>query len=193
MQLRRLISVAMVAAAVVLATACGDDSGGGAEPATQESPDAADTVTSSSSTTTAAIPEGGVSVDGVQLSAVVFGADGAVTVTNTGSDEVTLDGFWVCNFPAYVPLTGTLAPDESADVAAADLGGLAVEGGEAALYSSDAFDSPDAMIDYVQWGAGGGRGDVAAAAGLWPDGVTVTPTAELIELFGVPGDPEAWS
>jgi hypothetical protein len=193
MQFRRLLGVAVVVAVVVLATACGDDSGGGAEPAAEDPVDSADTVDSTSSTTTAAIPEGGVSIEGVQLTAVVFGAEGAVTVTNTAADEAILDGLWLCNSSDCVALAGAVAGDESVDVAAAELGGLAAEGGEAALYSSDAFDSPDAMVDYVRWGAGGGRGDVAAAAGLWPDGVTVTPTAELIELFGVPGDPEAWS
>lgn len=183
---------ALAAVMVILAAACGggDDSEEAAEPAATES---ADTSESTSSTTTAPIPEGGASVEGIQLSAIVFGADGHVTVTNTSDAEVSLDGLWLCNRPAYVALAGSLAPDASIDIAAADMGGLSADGGEAGLYTDDAFGSSDAMIDYVSWGGGGGRASVAVDAGLWPEGVTVSPTAELIELFGVPGDPEAWS
>ena len=179
-------------AVVVLAAACGggDDSEGAAEPAVTELPD---TVESTSSTTTAPIPDGGASVGGVQLSAIVFGADGHVTVTNTSEAEVSLDGLWLCNRPAYVALSGSLAPDASIEIPASDMGGLSADGGEAGLYTESSFGSPDAMIDYVAWGGGGGRAGVAVDAGLWPEGVTVSPTAELIELFGVPGDPEAWS
>jgi hypothetical protein len=197
MRLRRIIRCAtLVVAALLLTAACGGDDD--TEPAAEPAPDSADgdsvqSAETTTSSTIAPIPEGGVSVEGLQLSAVVFGDSGHVTLTNTSDSEVTLDGLWLCNRPAYVELSGSLAPGESTDVPASDLADLAVEGGEAALYSSDSFDSADDMIDYVQWGTGGGRGEVAVAAGLWPEGVTVTPTAELIELSGVPGDPEAWS
>lgn len=192
MRFRSMTFMAVLAAVVLLAAACGggDDSDGSAEPAASNSDGSAE---STSSTTTAAIPEGGASVEGIQLSAVVFGDAGHVTVTNTSAVEVNLDGLWLCNRPAYTPLTGSLAPDASIEIPATEMGGLSADGGEAGLYSSRSFDSSEAMIDYVAWGSGGGRAGVAVDAGLWPEGVTVSPTAELIELFGAPGDPEAWS
>ena len=192
---RRTHMVALAMVVVLVAAACGggDDSDGATEPAASESADSAESTTSTSSTTTAPVPEGGASLDGIQLSAVVFGGDGHVTLTNTSDADVTLDGLWLCNRPAYFALSGTLAPGESVDVSAGGLGGLSADGGEAGLYTDSGFGSSDSIIDYVSWGSGGGRGGVAADAGLWPEGVNVSPTGDLIELSGAPGDPEAWS
>jgi len=193
--MRSRLSVRMLSALLalaVVAAACGDDSSESSdEPA--EEPAATEEPTTSAPTTTAAIPEGGESIEGLQLSAVVFGDGGHATITNTSDADITLDGLWLCNRPAYVALSGALAPGDSVDIASSDLGGLRAEGGEVGLYSSSSFDSSDDMVDYVQWGNGGGRASVAVGAGLWPEGITVTPTADLIELLGVPGDPESWS
>ena len=186
----RMLSVFL--AVVVLAAACGDDSSeSSAEPA--EEPAAAEETTTSAPTTTAAIPEGGESIDGLQVTAVVFGDAGHATITNTSDADISLEGLWLCNRPSYAALSGSLSPGESVDVPAAGLSGLRAEAGEVGLYSSSSFESSDDMIDYVQWGTGGGRASVAVEAGLWPEGATVSPAGDLIELFGVPGDPESWS
>ena len=47
------------------------------------------------------------------------------------------------------------------------------------LYSENQFANPDAIIDFVQWGAGGSaRENVAVAAGIWTAGEFV-PTVRL--------------
>jgi hypothetical protein len=76
----------------------------------------------------------------------------------------------LCNRPSYAPLSGSLAPGESVEVSAADLGGLSAGSGEVGLYSSRAFGDSSAMTDYVAWGSGGGRESVAVDAGLWGAG-----------------------
>ena len=88
-----------------------------------------------------------------------------------------------------------LGPGESVEVPAAAIGGLNIEGGEAALYSAPDFTNPEAIIAFVQWGTGGARADVAAEAGIWPADASVEPDPQFnsIELFGDPADPEAWS
>ena len=75
------------------------------------------------------------------------------------------------------------------------LGGLAVDGGEAALHSGSDVTNPDTIFGFVQWGSGGVRADVAAEAGIWPAGASVEPDPAFnsIELFGDPADPENWS
>lgn len=188
--------LALLAALILLASACGDDGDGGSEPADDN--DAAATDDSGSSTTapttTSTLPAGGEAATGVAITEVVFGDGGHVTLTNDGATDATLDGLWVCNRPAYTELSGTLASGATLEVPAAELGGLVADGGEAALYTSNSFDSSDAIIDYVQWGGGGGRESVAVAAGLWPEGGSVTPDPDFggIEKFDLAGGPEGW-
>ena len=71
----------------------------------------------------------------------------------------------------------------------------AFDGGEAALHSGSDVTNPDTIFGFVQWGSGGVRADVAAKAGIWPDGASVEPDPAFnsIELFGDPADPESWS
>ncbi|RMH69027.1 MAG: hypothetical protein D6683_16410 [Actinomyces sp.] len=121
---------------------------------------------------------------------MVFGDH--VTITNIGPEAVDLSGIWLCNRPSYTELSGQVAPGASVDVPADALGGLAESGGEAALYVGNSFSDPNSIIDYVSWNGGGGRTSVAVEAGIWPEGASVTPAGDSIELFGVPGDPESW-
>lgn len=110
------------------------------------------------------------------ITEIVF--DDHFTITNLGSVPVSVEGLWLCNRPNYVPLaTAVIAPGESIEIS--DLV-TASSGGEVALYKSNSFGDPEALIDYVGWGSGGGRASVAAGAGLWPDGETVTSTGSSI-------------
>lgn len=188
------ILLALLALAL-LAAACGDDGDDGSEGAPDDTAaDDATSTTSADPSTTAAVPETGEAISGVAIEEVVFGTDGHVTLVNDGAEEAVLDGLWMCNQPAYTELSGTLAPGDTVEVAAAELGGLPIEGGAAALYTSNDFTSSDDILDFVQWGAGGGREDVAVAADLWVAGESVEPdpafgAIERIELSGGPG---AW-
>jgi hypothetical protein len=183
---------------VLMAAACSSsgDANDEATPA-QETEQTSTTAPS----TTAAAPEGSGSVDGLTIVAVDFADGGSVVLENRGSEALDVSGAFICQFPTYVDL-GTLVdgasiePGASVTIAGSDIGGLAVDGGEVALYSNDAdFGAADGIVAFVQWGVGGARGDVAAQAGLWPAAdvtVIVDPAINGIELFGDPADPENW-
>ncbi len=186
--------LALVAVLVVVAAACGGGSDNSSESAGSTSSTVTVTTELATTTppTTAPVPEGGTGIRGLHIEKVVFGADGYVQITNTGDTEISLDGLWLCQFPKYVPLSGTIAAGSTLPISAADLGGLSPDGGEAALYKDRQFDSPTSIFDYVGWGTGGRCGEIAAQAGIWPQGVTVSAPSDFIELGGAPGDPEAW-
>lgn len=194
MHRRRVVRMfVLLVALTLLSAACGDDGGGGDADAPNED-GSTTTPTSEATTTTAPIPEGGVAVTGLSLTQVAFGDGGSVTITNDSDAEINVDGLWVCNRPSYTPLSGTIAAGATIQVDAGELGGLSEEGGEAALYSSNDFGSSDDIVDYVQWGTGGGREGVAVDAGLWPDGGSVEPEPGFgsIEKFDVAGGPDGW-
>ncbi len=187
--------LALVAAITMIAAACGGGSDEASSPG--ESPAATAVTTTATPTTTTPpttvpVPEGGTTIQGLHIDRVVFGTDGFVEISNSGDSDVSLDGLWLCQFPNYLPLSGTIAAGDVLQIEALGVGGLSSSGGEAALYSAREFDSAKAILDYVGWGTGGKRGEVAAQAGIWPQGVTVSAPSDFIELGGAPGDPEAW-
>ncbi len=145
--MKRMIWISL---AVLLLTACG-------------SGDAENDTTS---------PTGGGAVGDIAITGIEFGSH--VTLTNLGVDPVSVNGLWLCNRPAYTELAGEIAPGESMDIEASKLGGLAADGAEVGLYSANSFGDPNNMLDYVAWGSGGGRAEVAADAGLWPAGEVVS-------------------
>lgn len=159
--MRRLL--ALFGALLLVAAACSDDSEGGDS-------GAGDTSTTASSATTdeAEAPDSG-DTTALAITQVTFGGGGSVTITNVGAEIVDTTGYWVCNQPSYSELSGgDLAPGESVQVSATGLGGLPDVGAAAGLYSSNDFGSSEAIVDYVQWGDGGGRASVATDAGIWP-------------------------
>lgn len=207
MRTNRYRILSLVLGLALVAAACsGDDSddgtgaadsSGGDDESTQTE---TDETTSTAPSTTATIPETGEALAGLRISGVHFGDDGSVVVTNLGGEDIDVDGIFLCQFPTYVDLGtivegGTIPAGGSAEIPAAFAGGFDEAGGEAALYQGDDFTSSDAILAFVQWGSGGARGGVAAAAGIWPGpDVTVTPDSGFgsIELFGDPADPESW-
>lgn len=105
--------------------------------------------------------------------------DETVIIKNFGSSTVDVSSYWMCSLLAYQSLStvsivnGTdflLEPNEEVKIlvttisfndSAADIG----------LYSSSAFGSSVAIVDFFQYGNSGlGREDVAANAGLWSAG-----------------------
>jgi len=103
-----------------------------------------------------------------------------------GSDEtVNLSDYWFCvnNGGGYIRIGDSLVVVESGSLAMApeetvviNLSNTGVaerisnlNGADVALYSTNDFPNPDAMVDYVQFGdsAPSGRESVALMAGLW--------------------------
>ena len=124
------------------------------------------------------------------LTQIVFGDAAFVVITNWGAAAGTLDGYWLCQFPAYEALPAVeLGPGEQVLIGLAsnpppELAGMAAvidlgpalgmldpEDGEVALYASSNFDDPDSITAYVEWGAPGHpRAPVAITAGIWEEG-----------------------
>lgn len=202
--MRRLL-VLLSLLALVAAACGGSDDDGDASAANDDSAVAdADAPAEESPTTapstTATIPPQATAIPDLQIVFVEFGDGGYVEIANRGDEVADVSGIQLCQFPTYVDLGtvvdgATIAAGESVQIPAATVGGLRVEGGEAALYAAPDFTNPDAIFGFVQWGTGGERSEVAAAAGIWPSGASVEPDPAFnsIELFGDPADPESWS
>ena len=145
------------------------------------------TTMAATTTTTTTVPPGAKAE--FALSHVVFGELGFVIVTNWGRDRGSLAGLWLTqgSFVQALPDVD-LAPGEQAVLGFAkepppDLTGMAAvvhlgpavgeigrDGGELALHSSDAFDDPASLLDYVAWAAGPHpRLEQAVAAGIWDE------------------------
>lgn len=197
---RLQVTTALLVLALSAAACGGDDPGETAEPGDSQATEAVQTP--STTTTTAPIPPGAVPLGDLQIVAVEFGDTGFVRVQNRGATDADVNGVYICQFPQYTDLgtvvaRGVIAAGATVEIPASAVGGLSDQGGEAALYANNTdFGSPDNILAYVQWGAGGARADVATAANIWagPD-VSITPDPEFndIVLGGDPADPEAWS
>ena len=109
-----------------------------------------------------------------------------VVLQNFGSSNEPIGGLWFCNFPAYGQVSGMTSTSNlgpGAQVTITSSVNFAEGDGEFGLYTSSAFSSPAAMIDYMQWGsAGHGREGVAQSAGVWTAGtfINVAPPFEFI-------------
>lgn len=182
------VGLRLCSAILVFVAGCsGNESIG---PAVSELPTTSTTVaisTTAVSTSTAATVSTSTSevqiegtIGDLAVTEVVF--DNHMTVTNTGEGSVSTDGVWLCNRPFYTPMPAVvLGPGESIELDIGDLGNMPALGGEAALYSSNDFEDPNSMLDYVTWGRGGGRIRAAVEAGLWPEGdVVAEPSGSSI-------------
>jgi len=91
-----------------------------------------------------------------------------IVLRNTGDAPYDLTGHWICNRPSYAELPAeVIAPGATFEVAASTVG-LDAGSGELAVYTQREFDSADAIVRYVAWGAAGqGRQGTATEAGLW--------------------------
>lgn len=209
---RRSTSLILVVAAFALfAAACGSDSEAETTSTTQATTTSEVTTTTGATTTTpeatTTIPEATTttSEDPVDppsatlaISEVGFGSAGYVEITNISDVTTSLEGLWLCQQPAYYPLSGTLEPGESVRFDAADsrYGTLNADAGAMGLYTSRDFGSSDAIIGYVAWGPSGhGRLGVAITAEVWTEDSSVDATgASLISTTEpAPISAEGWA
>jgi len=197
-----------------------DETTTSAAPTTTTSPAASTTVTTAAepttSTTSAPSTEAPADSSGAKfaLTIVSLGDLGQVVVQNVGSEAGSLGGYWLCQRPAYYEFPVVeLQPGEAAavsvggDVFVPPPGSIAIDGvaeigpfdptsGEVGLYRFDAFDDPDAIVSYVEWGSSGhGRSATAVNAGIWPDGgfvETSDVTGAILATSIPPTDPGDW-
>ncbi len=158
------------------------------------------TITTPATTTTVA-PTTTAPVASFTITAVIFGENGFVEVTNVGNAPGDIGGHWICQRPSYFEIPSqVLEPGESVWIARdtaesvgtstatavfgaeGRLGQFSPRTGEAALYASSSFSNPDEIRSFVEWGveggfSRGGRAGVAAEAGIWEEGALV-PVAE---------------
>lgn len=110
-------------------------------------------------------------LEDLQLVGIDFELDSMV-ITNGGASDVSTEGLWIyqngdmSQFNIF-----TIDPRATILFSLRDVGGAETPGGEVALFSSDSFSDPEAMVDYVAWGSSGHeKASLASEAGLWgPD------------------------
>lgn len=133
-------------------------------------------------------------VRSIVINEVQYGNQDVVELFNNGDVTIDLETYWLCLGPGTYQQIGNLTP-QSGNIQLApgefvalpysmpdDQGGLG-------LYSVDQFANPDAIVDFVQYGAAGAaREDVAAQAGIWTAGDFV-PTVRL-ESYSIEFDGE---
>ncbi|MDH3605500.1 MAG: hypothetical protein OER12_00730 [Acidimicrobiia bacterium] len=178
----------LLIAIVLIATACGSDSDSSdttvadstttttVATTTTEDADAGDTTTTTGAATAQFV-----------ISRVVFGDDGYVSVTNVGGESGNLEGWQLCQRPAYFGIGSVeVAAGETVHFTTGDPGGnlsgqvidsggrfstLNADNGEIGLYIDSSFGSAASIRSYVEWGsAGHGRSSVAVEAGIWDGG-----------------------
>lgn len=160
--------------------------------------------TVASTTTSTVLPTTTVSAGdpAIRLEEIVFAGEPYLIIGNRGSGAGSTAGLWICQFPAYyelpafelqpgerlaVPLGEGAAPDLVGVVATVEvvqpLGAVTSHDGEIGLYSSNEFNSPQAILDYVEWGfPGHAREEVAVAAQIWTTNGYVEVPAELLAI-----------
>lgn len=172
--------------------------------------------TEPSPTTTTEAPPPPDGAPAFAITQVSFGEGAFAQITNVGTAVGDPGGHWLCQRPVYFEIPSVeLGPGQSVwisvegddlqfvgDVvgvidAGGRIGSLSVTSGEMALYTSNDFSNPDAIVDYVEWGtAGHGRSSVAVSAAIWPEGGFVATTEDTIAitagLIDV-DDPAAWA
>ncbi len=205
-RLPRLLSAVgvVVLSSVVLAACSGsdDETGGAADTPVEAEPadEAPQDDQPSVPPTTVTNPAGTAPLPDLLLQVVSFGETGSVRIVNHKNTDASVSDVWLCQADVALHLADVVDDAEipaleRANIEAADIGGLDIEGGELALYGGGGCEDPEALFGFVQWGTGGDRHVAAAANGLWPEGETVTPDPANgnIELWGDPSDPYSWS
>lgn len=93
----------------------------------------------------------------------------SIVLFNPTGADVNLAGYQLCSMPAYVAITGTVPARGSLSIPWPGSFSDTDAGGEVALYTSSAFSSGAAQIDFVCWGTGHSpsRKSVAEADGDW--------------------------
>lgn len=155
--------------------------------------------TSATAITTTTLADGDPAI---RIDEIVFAGDPYLILTNRGIGAGSTDGLWICQFPSYyelpafdlqpgerfaVPLGDGEVPQLVGVVATVDvkrpLGTVTGHDGEVGLYSSNSFNSADAIVDYVEWGfPGHARAEVAIAAQIWTKNGYVEVPPEILAI-----------
>ena len=134
------------------------------------------------------------------------GREGVTVIRNDRPDTVSLDGWYLCQFPNYFRLPSrTLDPGQRLTVHASSgtdsgdeifaggtLGFFSGELGEMAVYTSGNFNSADAILSYISWNGARGRRDVARRAGIWGDSDIAAGDGDTIVFIGGPLGADAY-
>lgn len=113
---------------------------------------------------------------------------GMIEFHNTGDDAVDISSMFLCNRPAYTPVSGLelVSGDlviEGHGYTVVTWSAIAATDAELALYTAPEYNNAEALVDYVAWGsAGHGREGVAVEAGLWNAGEFLEMPAEGMSL-----------
>lgn len=138
----------------------------------------------------------------IRIDELVFVGEPYLVIANKGTGVGSTGGYWICQFPSYyelpsvdlqpgerlaIPLGGGEVPELVGIVATVDvvepLGSISDRDGEIGLYTSNEFNSADAIVDYVEWGfPGHARSDVAVAAQIWTTNGYVAVPAEVLAI-----------
>lgn len=138
----------------------------------------------------------GGSLGDLQLVGIDFELN-SIILANQGADEVRTQGLWVyqdgesSEFNIFI-----IEPRTEILFSVRDIGGVDPSGGEIALFDSDSFSNPDAVLEYVAWGSSGHTGmDIAIEAGQWnEEGAVETGPDTLVVVRADPNliGPGAW-
>ena len=136
-------------------------------------------------------------LEDLQLVGVDFELN-SIIITNEGASDVRTQGLWVYQDGEVSEFNiFTIEPRTEILFNIGDVGELEPSGGEVALYSSDSFSDPNALLEYVAWGATGhSRIDVAIDAGKWnEEGPVATDPSTLLIVRADPNltGPTAWT
>ena len=136
-------------------------------------------------------------LEDLQLVGVDFELN-SIIITNEGASDVRTQGLWVYQDGEVSEFNiFTIEPRTEILFNIGDVGELEASGGEVALFTSDTFSDPDALLEYVAWGATGhSRMDVAIDAGKWnEEGPVETNSDTLLIVRADPNltGPDAWT
>ena len=149
--------------------------------------------------TTTTVSEGDPAI---RIDELVFAGEPYLVIANRGTGTGSTGGHWICQFPSYyelpavdlqpgerlaIPLGDGEVPELAGIVATVDvvrpLGTVSGRDGEIGLYTSNEFNSADAIVDYVEWGfPGHARSNVAVAAQIWTTNGYVEVPAEILAI-----------
>ena len=167
------------------------------------------TTTSTATSTTATTAVAGPAT--FVISRVLFGSEGYVAVTNVGGSTGNLEGWQLCQRPAYYGIGSVdVAPGETVRFTSGPVAGLTGQvidtggrfgqlsagDGEMGLYVDNNFGSASSIRSYVEWGSSDhGRSSVAVEAGIWVSGGFVRSEGApgLAATVPIPTSPSDWA
>ncbi len=126
-----------------------------------------------------------------------------IEIYNGTGTSVDLSGYWFCSRISYEALNASslisgslVVPDKGYVVLQLSSLNLDSVSADLGLYSTNSFASAAAMVDFVQWGAGGlGRESVAVSKGIWTAGDFVSSPSEVASVSRITsgGQASSWN